>query len=185
MRAICRLFQLLALGCSFFGRTFNPKAAGSSPARPNRTEKTRDSGCQTAQLIRARTKGRITRQIPMSRTRLHPRRSREAPDVATSRAGSPLLASMGQRRVNNSLTSQSEEERFRSRDWLETRSRPAESWPSRCCSASSYSWIGCRSCRFLGRERLAYLGTNHQAREAPRIFDSGTVLLRDRLQPSV
>jgi hypothetical protein len=33
-RAICRLFQLLALGRSFFGRTFNPKVAGSIPARP-------------------------------------------------------------------------------------------------------------------------------------------------------
>jgi hypothetical protein len=34
IRAICRLFQLLAFGRSFFGRTFNPKVAGSIPARP-------------------------------------------------------------------------------------------------------------------------------------------------------
>jgi len=33
-RAICRLFQFLALGCSFFGRTFNPKVVGSIPTRP-------------------------------------------------------------------------------------------------------------------------------------------------------
>jgi hypothetical protein len=34
IRAICRLFQLLAFGRSFFGWTFNPKVAGSIPARP-------------------------------------------------------------------------------------------------------------------------------------------------------
>jgi hypothetical protein len=34
-RAICRLFQLFALGRSFFGRTFNPEVAGSNPWRPD------------------------------------------------------------------------------------------------------------------------------------------------------
>ena len=38
-RTICRLFQLLALGCSFFGRTFNPKVARSNLARRHLIER--------------------------------------------------------------------------------------------------------------------------------------------------
>jgi len=32
----CRLFQLVAVACSRFGKTFDPKVAGSIPARPIR-----------------------------------------------------------------------------------------------------------------------------------------------------
>src|SRR6266540_3321099 len=36
LRPICSTFQLLAVRCSLCGRTFNPKVAGSIPARPIR-----------------------------------------------------------------------------------------------------------------------------------------------------
>jgi hypothetical protein len=59
-RAICRLFQLLALGRSFFGRTFNPKVAGSIPARPIRftgilcANSGRGVGVRVRRVVRAR-----------------------------------------------------------------------------------------------------------------------------------
>ncbi len=48
----CRPFQLLALGCSLFGRTF-PEVAGSIPARPMRF-----AGVSSKETTRASTKRR-------------------------------------------------------------------------------------------------------------------------------
>src|SRR5438046_2022327 len=42
--AICRLLQLLATGCSLSGWSFNPKVAGSIPARPIRSQNAREPG---------------------------------------------------------------------------------------------------------------------------------------------
>ena len=49
----CRLFQLVAVPCSRFGKTFDPKVAGSIPARPM-LELTRDGSVRVRARPRAR-----------------------------------------------------------------------------------------------------------------------------------
>ena len=41
--SICSGFHCVAVGCGSFARTFNPKVAGSIPARPIKPEKTREA----------------------------------------------------------------------------------------------------------------------------------------------
>jgi hypothetical protein len=76
---------------------FNPKVAGSIPARPIASERNRDSERQTIQSVRKITKAGITRRIPRSPPALERLTARYA-DLVPHR-----VWSLGQHDVNNRI----------------------------------------------------------------------------------